>query len=390
MNPYEHSERSVLTTPIRQILVPRFFAFCVSVAAITALAACGQVSSDSDGPRNQRAKGDIAAIVNGNQIFVDDVQLEAIAQGTVQAGQKLDIKDVRFTDILDDLIDQRLLALKAEAQNLDKDDQARHRLRSARERILGNILIENIVANQVNEAAITKLYEEQLRLLQLGDETRVRQIIVGTKEEAQAIVRDLNAGQDFATLAFARSRDNATRAEGGDLGYVTADNYEEPYASAIANTAVGKLAEPFATAQGWHILRVEDRRTKAPPSLEEMRPQIIRYMTLQEIQKILEKLRKDARVTRVIKPVRARGDVDPFGPSLPLTPQNSPGLDAATLEDAQPSTQNAAPLTDRPASSQPAANTPTNRATGQPGASAADGSAGAKPVTSPPAAAPKP
>lgn len=390
MAPYDRSERSTLTYHIRQIPLLRMFAFCVSAGAIMALAACGQVSSDSDGGRKPRAKGDIAAIVNGNEIYVEDVQLEAIAQGSVQAGQTLDVKDVKFTDILDDLIDQRLLALKAEAQNLDKDDQARHRLRSARERILGNILIENIVANQVNETAITKLYEEQLRLLQLGDETRIRQIIVGTKEEAQAIVRDLNAGQDFATLAFARSRDNATRAEGGDLGYVTADNFDEPFASAIANTAVGKLAEPFATSLGWHILRVEDRRTKAPPSLEEMRPQIIRYMTLQEIQKILEKLRKDARVLRIIKPVRARGDVDPFGPSLPLTPQNSPGLEATPPGVAQTAFDNAPPPADKPATDDQApANTQSSRAASQAGAAAAN-PAGARPAANKPAPTAKP
>jgi peptidyl-prolyl cis-trans isomerase C len=308
------------------------------------LAACGAQTEDGTGTRRQKVGGEIAAMVNNNPIYTADVQLEAVAQGIVQPGETLAPSSPEFTGIVDDLVDQRLLSLQAEAQNLDKDDQSRHRLRSARERILGNILIENIVANQATDESVQKLYREQLRLLQLGDETRVRHIIVGTREEAQAIIKSVKGGEDFSTLAFQHSRDPESRAEGGDLGYVTADQFEEPFSAAIANTPVGEIADPFPSAMGWHVLRVEDRRTKAPPSLEEMRPQIMRYMTLQEIQKILEKLRREARVVRVVKPVRSKGSEDPFGPP-PVTakpipePVEDPAAVLLTPSDSQPDSQ---------------------------------------------------
>lgn len=334
----------------------RFFArrklALAGLVAVAFLSACGAQTEDGTGTRRQKVGGEIAAMVNNNPIYTSDVQLEAVAQGLIQPGETLSPDSPEFTGIVDDLVDQRLLSLQAEAQNLDKDDQSRHRLRSARERILGNILIENIVAKQATDESVQKLYREQLRLLQLDDETRVRHIIVGTREEADAIIKAVKAGGDFSTLAFQHSRDPESRAEGGDLGYVTADQFEEPFSSAIANTPVGQIAEPFPSALGWHVLRVEDRRTKAPPSLEELRPQIMRYMTLQEIQKILEKLRREARVVRVVKPVRNKGTEDPFGPPpVPIKP--APGApdkarEPEPVEDTQALLQSPPGLTAKP------------------------------------------
>jgi peptidyl-prolyl cis-trans isomerase C len=76
------------------------------------------------------------------------------------------------------------------------------------------------------------------------------------------------------------------------------------------------VAPPFQSADGWHILKVKKRRSRAPKTREEMRPDIVTFLTLEQIAKIVRRLRAEAQIQ-----------------------QGEPGLDAAgatpyTLPDA--------------------------------------------------------
>ncbi|MBY0513552.1 MAG: peptidyl-prolyl cis-trans isomerase, partial [Gemmataceae bacterium] len=59
-------------------------------------------------------------------------------------------------------------------------------------------------------------------------------------------------------------------------------------AAALTGAAAGSTVGPFQTDGGWAILRVEDRRQESPPTLEEARPQILRFLTYDEVRQLLE------------------------------------------------------------------------------------------------------
>jgi peptidyl-prolyl cis-trans isomerase C len=64
----------------------------------------------------------------------------------------------------------------------------------------------------------------------------------------------------------------------------------------IADTQEGEVSKPFQSEDGWHILKVKDRRTRAPKTRDEMRPEIVTFLTLNEISKILRELRTKATI----------------------------------------------------------------------------------------------
>lgn len=239
----------------------------------------------------------VAAEVGETRIYVSDVEREAVAQGAIAPGDRISTDTDAYSRVLDELIDQRLLAMEAADRGLADTDDARRRLQTARERILGNVLVETVVDDSVTEEAIRRMYDEQVRLVELGDEVRARHILVDTKEEADALKTQLDEGADFTQLAFDNSIDEATRLEGGDLGYFTADSMVAPFATAAYATPVGEISEPFETEFGWHIVKVEDRRAQKRPSFEELRPRIVRFMTFDEIQKLLDGLRDHTEIT---------------------------------------------------------------------------------------------
>ncbi len=271
--------------------------------SLASLSACNPKIGGSD--PIVRVDGATAALVNGDPLFLSEVELEAVAQGVIAPGDVFTPEHDKFQMIIDQLIDQRLLAQEAVRLRLDKDPEAQHRLQAARERILGNILVENLVALEVNEQTIQDMYAEQVRLQQIDDQVRLSHILVNTETEANEVHAELLSGEDFAATAFKYSIDAATRMENGDLGYHSPNSLDEPFPTNIGNTATGDFSTPFESSDGWHIIKIEERRTAPPKTLEEMRPQIVTFMTYAEIAKILKELRTSA-------VIELRNDVQPL------------------------------------------------------------------------------
>jgi len=305
-----------------------------AVACVLLVAACGQ-NKVADKPPEP---GDTAvARVNGQVIWASDVKREAVAQGLISEGEPLDISSEVFRQRLDEVIDQKLLASEAVKRKLDKDAIVQRRLAAQRERVLGDRLVEGVVEKAVTEDAIRKLYAEQQKLSKRSEEIRARQIIVGTQAEADSIKKLLGTGASFDALAMERSTDQATRFNGGDLGYFTLDVMPEPYGVALKDAAKGALVGPFAAEGGWVIVKVEDKRTEEPITLEAARPQIVRFLTYDQVRDILEKLRGSAKVEMLIgKPQDVSGTTGAQEPASapPEPPAGAPA--SAPPPPAQP------------------------------------------------------
>jgi len=267
--------------------------FPVLLAAVLAVASCDR-GGGSDRPPEP---GDRAvAEVQGETIWASDVKREAVAQGLVGEGEPLDVTSDLFRRVLDEVIDQKLLAHEAERRGLDNSALAQRRLAATRERILGDMLVETVVNGEIDDKAVETIYREQVRLAETSEEIRSRLILSRTREEADAVIGLLAQGAAFEAVAQQRSIDEATRFSGGDLGYATLDVLPQAYADALRDKPAGSTVGPFQTEGGWAVLRVEDRRKETPPTLEQARPQIVRYLTYEGVRQLLEQLRGKADV----------------------------------------------------------------------------------------------
>jgi peptidyl-prolyl cis-trans isomerase C len=295
----------------------RFRALTVSLALGAVLAGCGGGGEADRAPE----PGDRAvARVQNQTVWASDVKREAVAQGLVGEGEPLDVTSELFRRVLDEVVDQKLLASEAERRGLDNSPLAQRRLQATKERILGDMLVENEINGRINDQAVEALYQEQLRLARTSEEIRVRLIQSRTRPEAEAVIGLLNQGAAFAAVAQERSIDEATRFSGGDLGYSTLDVMPEAYANALRTAPPGSTVGPFQTEGGWAVLRVEDRRKESPPTLEQARPQIVRYLTYEGVRRLLEQLRGKARVEMLL------GET----PSAPPEPASAPPAPAPT------------------------------------------------------------
>lgn len=278
------------------------------LAATLAVSACNRTGGADRAPE----PGDRAvAKVQSETIWASDVKREAVAQGLIGEGEPLDVTSDLFRRVLDEVIDQKLLAKEAERRRLDDSPLAQRRLEATRERILGDMLVESVVNGAISDQAVQNLYNEQLRLAKTSEEIRVRLILSRTKTEADAVIGILGQGASFEAVAMERSVDEATRFSGGDLGYSTLDVMPQTYASALRDKPAGSTVGPFQTEGGWAVLRVEDRRKENPPTLEQARPQIVRYLTYEGVRQLLEQLRNKAKVNVLLPGDGVRQDQEP-------------------------------------------------------------------------------
>jgi peptidyl-prolyl cis-trans isomerase C len=283
-------------------LAPRARAAVVAgllAAGVLGLVGCSQQQAAQRAPE----PGDKAvAMVNGQQIWVSDVKREAVAQGLIGEGEPLDVSSELFHQMLDEVVDERLLAAEAVKRRVDHDPMAQRRLAAARDRILGDMLVQSMVDKAVTDQAIQTLYQEQLKRSKLTDEIRARQIVVATPVEADAVRKQLASGAPFEALALQRSIDAATRFNGGDLGYLTTDVMPEPYGAALKDAKAGQVVGPIKVDKGFAVLRVEDRRQEQPIPLEQARPQIVRFLTYDEVRDLLKRLRDESKIKLLIAP----------------------------------------------------------------------------------------
>lgn len=154
---------------------------------------------------------------------------------------------------------------------------------------------------------------------------RISNIVVKSRERAQMLLRRLHAGTDFAGLARSESLDEATRAKGGDLGIVTAQQLQNTYARAAFSTPSGRVFGPVDNQFGWNVGRVVDVVPARPAAYKEVEGQL---RTLVEFDRRIERWRSWLESAIKAADVRYADDYRPThpdsaptaGPAAPVNP----------------------------------------------------------------------
>lgn len=267
------------------------------LALVLGVSACNKTHEAERPPE----PGDVAvARVDGETIWSSDVRNEAVAQGQIGPGEPLDMTSDLFSRTLGEVIDQRLLAKAARTKGLDKSISAQRRLQAATDRILGDMLVESSIDRNIDEKAIKDQYDEQVKLSRQSEEIRARIIVTRTQGDSAALLKQVQGGGLFEALAMERSIDQATRFNGGDMGYVTTDILPQNFKTVLMTAKIGDTVGPVQAENGWAILRVEDRRPEQMPTLEEERPIIMRYLIYNQVAGLLKDLEDHSKVERLL------------------------------------------------------------------------------------------
>jgi len=129
-----------------------------------------------------------------------------------------------------------------------------------------------------------------------GTEYKARHILVKTEGEAKTVIEKLKKGEKFEELAKTYST-GPSKTKGGDLGWFSPNQMVPPFSAAVVALKKGEYTTtPVKTQFGWHVILLEDSRKKTPPAFESVKARIRSSLQMQEIQKHIEELRKNATI----------------------------------------------------------------------------------------------
>ena len=141
-------------------------------------------------------------------------------------------------------------------------------------------LADIAAAADVSDEALRAAYDEEKERFQTMEERHARQILVtvekgdeeGAKAKAAAIAERARKGEDFAKLAKELSADVGTKAQGGDVGWMT--HSSAPFEDALFAMQAGAISDPVKTDFGYHVIKLEEIRPATVRPFEAVRDEL--------------------------------------------------------------------------------------------------------------------
>jgi peptidyl-prolyl cis-trans isomerase C len=270
-----------------------------------------------------KSEGPVVAKVNGIEIREGDIK-----QAEEDIGQQMgqvppDAKRDYLITYVGDMI---LLTQAAEAKKIDASEDFKQQLEFTRKKLLMAKLLDSEAKAASTDEAMRKVYDDATKQMKPEEEVHARHILVETEDEAKSVKEELQKGANFAELAKSKSKDPGASAEGGDLGFFSKDQMVPEFADAAFKLEKGQTSDPVKSPFGWHIIQVEEKRTRPVPDFEQVKPQLESFVTRKAQSEYLAKLREGAKIERLDKPAAAPTAPAPTvpGAAVPADPVAPP------------------------------------------------------------------
>ena len=261
-------------------------------------------------------RGHLLALVNRHAIYEDDLHRE-IAAGSYLSGQSAEIvsrETITKQLIREENIRQvsaREAVPTAELQRefdllryqLGDDNSWRKRLDQAGifqdklQRSLGENLrerrwLERFAADHpaIDEETLRKYYDQRAAAFVFPQRLRASHIFLaappGTSPEIvqakqqliNSLADRLRGGEEFDSLVWEASEDEATKPRGGDLSYFCEERIPADFFKSVSQMKVVEPPRVIGNTLGFHLLRLTETKPPRKMSFEEARPAILAHL----------------------------------------------------------------------------------------------------------------
>ncbi|MBA9062763.1 peptidyl-prolyl cis-trans isomerase C [Methylobacterium fujisawaense] len=253
----------------------------------------------------------VVASVNGKPITQGDLAIAAddpaLSLPGVDEAQKKNL-------LVDYMVDLRVGAQAAESAKIGDTPEFKRKLAYFRDKLLLDDYLEQEAKRAVTPEAEHAIYDQTVKLMKPEEEVHARHILVDNEAEAKKIAARIKGGEDFSKVAAEASKDPGSKTEGGDLGWFTKERMVPDFANAAFAMKPGQVSDPIKTQFGWHVIKVEEKRTKPQPTFDELKEQIDQHLIRKAQQDMILKLRSEAKIERTDAPPAAQPESEPKKP----------------------------------------------------------------------------
>jgi len=201
--------------------------------------------------------------------------------------------------LLDQLIDRRVIVQAAKKQGLERDPVVQRAIARASDTVLQNALLTREIAPTLSDEAIKAKYDKDYAGKAGEEEVRAAHILVPDEAKAKDIIAQLEKGADFAAVAKANSTDPSAAQNNGELGWFKKGDMLPEFSDAAFALKVGEITKtPVKTRFGWHVIKLEERRTAPPPAFDQVRDEIRQQLIQEGVQKVLAQAKQGVEIQK--------------------------------------------------------------------------------------------
>jgi len=205
---------------------------------------------------------------------------------------------------LDSLIRNTIIVMVAEKEKVNERPEFQSKLKMLRNELLINEYVTAKIAPSisVSDGEVDELMRMNPNLVPKGTLT-LKEILVKTEKEAEAIYQDLKKGADFSKIATEKSIAQSKTNE-GLMGTVSIGQLPPNLETAVSNLKEREFSKPIQSDEGFRILYLVSRKERSPQEMKEIevkvRDKIIQLQKNNkinaEIEKKVEELKKQIKI----------------------------------------------------------------------------------------------
>ncbi|MEP3919185.1 peptidylprolyl isomerase [Ascidiaceihabitans sp.] len=233
----------------------------------------------------------VVATVNGTDITVGHM---IVARNSLPEQYQQLPDAVLFQGILDQLVQQTVLK-----DSFDGTLPARvtKSIENETRSLIAGEKVEQILAEDIPVEDIQALYDSTYSSDAPETEYNASHILVETKEEAETIKADLEGGADFASTAREKST-GPSGPNGGSLGWFGKGAMVPSFEAAVVELESGAISDPVETQFGWHVIQLNETRTKDAPKFKDVREELLAEVRRTKLENVIAEMEKAADVDR--------------------------------------------------------------------------------------------
>jgi peptidyl-prolyl cis-trans isomerase D len=195
---------------------------------------------------------------------------------------------------------------------------------------------------QITDAQIQDYYNAHRDDYRTPERVKARHILLSTankpkdevpkiQAQAEALLKQIKAGGDFAELAKKNSQDPGSAQKGGDLGWVSRGQMVKPFEDAAFSLKPNEISNVITTEYGFHIIQVQERQPAHLQTLDEVKPAIVLALKSQTVFDRMQELADKARAELVKSPQNAQQIATQLNLEFVTVPGYRPGTPIAQL-----------------------------------------------------------
>lgn len=134
-----------------------------------------------------------------------------------------------------------------------------------------------------SEQAKRDWFEQHPDVGEIPTRWHVGQIVLKTREEAEAVLKRIEAGESLFNLAGELSIDPYGRDKNGDMGWYRAGQGLPTLEAALKSTEDGKISDIVETPMGFHIMTVLERRPGSQKTYADVHDRVAQAMVAEKL-----------------------------------------------------------------------------------------------------------